>query len=46
MSQGAEAVYDQDIRDRTRAIFDRTDVFIITLGLSEVWSNKQTGEVF
>ena len=33
-------------RTRTREIFEQTDVFIITLGLSEVWHNKQTGEVF
>ncbi len=43
---GVEAAYDADVRDRTRAIFDRTDVFLITLGLSEVWYNKQTGDVF
>lgn len=34
------------MRERTRAIFDKTDVFVITLGLSEVWYNKQTGDVF
>lgn len=43
---GAEASYDEQIRERTREIFDETDVFIITLGLSEVWYNKATGEVF
>lgn len=43
---GAEASYDADIRVRTRQIFDQTDVFIITLGLSEVWYNKQSGDVF
>jgi hypothetical protein len=43
---GAEAGYDADIRERTRKIFDATDVFIITLGLSEVWYNKQSGDVF
>ena len=43
---GAEASYDQQIRERTRQIFDGTDIFIITLGLSEVWYNKATAEVF
>jgi len=36
----------EDNRIETRAIFDKTDVFILTLGLSEVWSNKVTKEVF
>lgn len=43
---GAVAAYDDGVRADTRAIFDRTDVFIITLGLSEVWYNKLTGDVF
>jgi GSCFA family len=43
---GDEAFYDKAVRDRTRAIFDKTDVFVITLGLSEVWYNKQTNDVF
>jgi hypothetical protein len=43
---GFETPYDADIRERTRAIFDQTDIFLITLGLSEVWYNKQTGDVF
>jgi hypothetical protein len=30
----------------TKEIFDRTDVFILTLGLSEIWYDKVTGEVF
>jgi len=33
-------------REETRKAFDKTDVFIITLGLSEVWYNKKTGDVF
>jgi hypothetical protein len=33
-------------RRLTRDVFVGTDVFIITLGLSEVWFNKRTGEVF
>jgi len=43
---GSEAAYDAGIRARTRAIFGQTDIFVITLGLSEVWYNKQTGEAF
>jgi hypothetical protein len=43
---GAEALYDDGVRQRTRALFDSTDVFLITLGLSEVWYNKQTNDVF
>jgi hypothetical protein len=45
-SSGAEASYDSGIRERTRAVFDQTDIFLITLGLSEVWYSKQTGDVF
>lgn len=40
------AGYDEGVRKNTRWIFEQTDVFIITLGLSEVWFNKQSGEVF
>jgi hypothetical protein len=38
--------YDPKIREETLAIFNNTDVFILTLGLSEVWYDKPTGEVF
>jgi len=38
--------YDDKIREHTRAMFDRTDVFILTLGLSEVWYDTVTGGVF
>jgi len=27
-------------------LFDNTNVFIITLGLSEIWYDKKTGDVF
>ena len=37
--------YDEDVRLATRALFDRTDLFIITLGLSEVWYDAVTGGV-
>jgi GSCFA family len=43
---GNEARYEENVRRDTRAIFDRSTVFIITLGLSEVWYNRQTGETF
>lgn len=33
-------------RLETQEIFNKTDVFIITVGLSEVWYNKQTNGVF
>jgi hypothetical protein len=33
-------------KDDTKHHLDNTDVFIVTLGLSEVWSNKATGDVF
>jgi hypothetical protein len=38
--------YDDEIRLATKAMLDRTDVFIITLGLSEIWFDEPTGEVF
>ncbi len=38
--------YDEEIRLATRAVFDQTDLFIITLGLSEVWYDSVTGGVF
>ncbi len=38
--------YDEGVREATRAIFDKTDVFILTFGLSEIWYDEPTGEVF
>jgi hypothetical protein len=38
--------YSADIQENTRKIFEATDVFIITLGLSEIWYNKITNDVF
>lgn len=38
--------YDEDVRVTTRSVFDQTDLFIITLGLSEVWYDAVTGGVF
>lgn len=31
---------------RVRAMFDETDVFVFTLGLTECWSDRATGRVF
>ncbi|MCX7645217.1 MAG: GSCFA domain-containing protein [Rhodobacteraceae bacterium] len=38
--------YDPAVQAETRRIFDETDVFILTFGLSEVWYDEPTGEVF
>jgi hypothetical protein len=38
--------YDEQTRLETRALFDAAGVFIITLGLSEIWYDEVTGEVF
>lgn len=38
--------YDEAARLATKELFDGADAFIITLGLSEVWYDEPTGEVF
>lgn len=38
--------YDETVRVETEAMFSSADVFIITLGLSEVWYDEPTKEVF
>ncbi|MEM9426383.1 MAG: GSCFA domain-containing protein [Pseudomonadota bacterium] len=38
--------YDEQVRLDTRRIFDATEVFILTFGLSEVWYDEPTGNVF
>lgn len=38
--------YDEDIRRQTLEIFENTDLFILTFGLSEVWYDEETGGVF
>lgn len=38
--------YDEDIRLATKDIFDNTDVFILTVGLSEIWYDDVTQNVF
>jgi hypothetical protein len=37
--------YIDDNKEAAAAILTNTDVFVMTLGLSEVWYDKQTGEV-
>lgn len=37
---------DDDLRRQTRDLFLASDLFVITLGLSEVWYDEPTGEVF
>lgn len=44
--EGSAAEYEENVRTETREIFDSSKVFIVTLGLSEVWYNKETGETF
>ena len=38
--------HDEDVRLETRRIFDETDLFVLTFGLSEVWYDEPTGNVF
>ncbi|MEO1537752.1 MAG: GSCFA domain-containing protein [Pseudomonadota bacterium] len=38
--------YDEEVRRETKRIFDETEVFILTFGLSEVWYDEPTGNVF
>jgi len=38
--------YDEDVRQATLNLFNETDVFILTLGLSEIWYDEPTGGVF
>ncbi len=45
-SGGELAGYSEAARAGTADLFARSQVFIITLGLSEVWCNRQSGEVF
>lgn len=43
---GEAAEVSDSVKAATREIFDNTDIFIFTLGLSEVWYDKPTGEIF
>lgn len=38
--------YDEAIRQETLRLFAETDFFVLTFGLSEIWYDKPTGEVF
>ena len=38
--------YDPEVQARTKKMFDETDVFILTFGLSEIWYDEPTGNVF
>ena len=38
--------YDEDVRIETANLFNSADLFIITLGLSEIWYDEVTGGVF
>ncbi len=37
---------DETVRQTTQTLFRQTDVFILALGLSEIWYDEPTGEVF
>ncbi len=43
---GTKFGYDESTRLETLDLFMKTDVFILTFGLSEVWYDEPTGEVF
>jgi GSCFA family len=45
-SNGELAPYRENVREETAGIFRHTDIFIITVGLSEVWYSKRSGNVF
>ena len=38
--------YDPEVRAQTKKMFDETDIFILTFGLSEIWYDEPTGNVF
>ena len=38
--------YDPKVQAQTKKMFDETDVFILTFGLSEIWYDEPTGNVF
>ncbi len=43
---GNVAEYNEQIKRETRVVFEKTTIFIITLGLSEVWYNKESNDIF
>jgi len=44
--EAEEYDYDEKVREDTRQLFLGADVFIITLGLSEIWYDEVTKDVF
>jgi len=38
--------YDPEVQAQTKKMFDETDVFVLTFGLSEIWYDEPTGNVF
>ncbi len=44
--EAEEYGYDKKVQAETKRIFDETDVFILTFGLSEVWYDEKTKNVF
>lgn len=38
--------YDEEVRLATKKLFDEADIFILTFGLSEIWYDEPTGEIF
>ena len=44
--RGESFLPDEEIRLRTKKIFETTDVFVITFGLSEIWYDAETGGTF
>lgn len=38
--------YDPEVQAQTKRMFDETDLFILTFGLSEIWYDEPTGNVF
>ena len=45
-SPDEEVRNDQEVRKETLRLLNQIDVFIITVGLSEVWYNKENNQVF
>jgi hypothetical protein len=43
---GNSVDYNDKIKNETKNVFLKTDVFIITLGLSEIWYNAETNNAF
>ncbi len=44
--KGTKVVADDKLRAATKKVFDETEVFILTCGISEIWYNTETGEPY